>query len=722
MQDKDIIFALDIGTRKVMGVVARPQQGYLEIMESYSLEHQGRPMLDGQIHDIGKVTDLVKEITSRLQERLGFELEKVGVAVAGRNLLTFKGTGEKIFETQQEVNLELVRELELMAVESIISGAQEQLGNFHCVGYSPLYAYIDGARFFHPLGHRGKSVKIEVIATFLPQQVLESMLSVCKESGLEPVNITLEPIAAMQAIVPQDMRHLNIILVDIGAGTSDLALSRQGAVVAYGMVPEAGDEVTEAISQEFAVDFSMAEHIKRLLTPEQENANSFGPKIYYTDLWGRSQELERSKVEEVAGARAFEIADVIAKEALRLNGGKPHAVICIGGGSLTYGLVPALARSLGIAAHRVGVRLPSLIPNIRNFTHNLTGPEAVTPLGITLMTSQSCGINFIEVKVNGKLVRQIDFKQKKDLLNALILAGYSNRKLYPRVGLALTYELNGESCVKKGTLGKPAKIFINGKEAGSLSEQVNNGDEIVFEEARPGEDARASAGELADLSGTEVLYNGKSLAVYQELFINGLEAGADSLVIDRDCLQVKPPTIKKLLRQEGVELGTLEERQILVNINGSPRIITQGNFTLTVNGKESTLDTFLTGEDQVLFSLNNPRAYRIKDVLDLPESKTVISVEVNGKEFRLSREHKQIFMNGQRVKPEEFLIDGAEIRVYDAEESPVLLSELFRYIDFSPEQLKGKLLKFFVNDIPAGYTTLLTDGSRVKIILKEREE
>lgn len=63
--------------------------------------------------------------------------------------------------------------------------------------------------------------------------------------------LTLEPIAAIQVLIPKSMRRLNVALVDIGAGTSDIAITNEGTVTAYGMVPKAGDEITESVSEKF---------------------------------------------------------------------------------------------------------------------------------------------------------------------------------------------------------------------------------------------------------------------------------------------------------------------------------------------------------------------------------------------------------------------------------------------------------------------------------------
>ncbi len=78
--------------------------------------------------------------------------------------------------------------------------------------------------------------------------------------------MTLEPIAAINVLIPSSMRRLNVALVDIGAGTSDIAITDENTVTAYGMVPIAGDEVTEAISDHFLLDFPDAERVKKELS------------------------------------------------------------------------------------------------------------------------------------------------------------------------------------------------------------------------------------------------------------------------------------------------------------------------------------------------------------------------------------------------------------------------------------------------------------------------
>ena len=85
------------------------------------------------------------------------------------------------------------------------------------------------------------------------------MISSLRMAGLEAGSLTLEPIAALTVAIPPQMRLLNLALVDIGAGTSDIAVVQRETIVAYAMVPVGGDEITERLAAEYLLDFNTAE-------------------------------------------------------------------------------------------------------------------------------------------------------------------------------------------------------------------------------------------------------------------------------------------------------------------------------------------------------------------------------------------------------------------------------------------------------------------------------
>ena len=101
-------------------------------------------------------------------------------------------------------------------------------------------------------------------------------------------NMTLEPIAAINVAIPENFRMLNIALVDVGAGTSDISITREGSIIAYGMIPYAGDELTELIVQQYLVDFQTAEKMKLASSSEDEVTYEDIMSISHTDRADRA--------------------------------------------------------------------------------------------------------------------------------------------------------------------------------------------------------------------------------------------------------------------------------------------------------------------------------------------------------------------------------------------------------------------------------------------------
>ncbi len=695
-----------------MGIIARRRDDFLEILDAEVMEHPSRPMFDGQIHSIDEVAKTVKKIKDKLESRRGNKLDKVGVAVAGRNLLTYRSQAERYFIQSEEINRDLIRSLEFEAMDKIADTGKD-LSEFYCAGYSPVYYELDGNRISSPIGHRAKSVAIEIIVTFLPRIVLDSIFSVLRKAGLEALNLTLEPIAAMNAIIPQEMRKLNIVLVDIGAGTSDIAISREGVIFAYGMVPEAGDEITESICHNLLVDFSTAEKIKRSLESSQS--------IEYDDIWNRRRQSSTGEIVTFLNTAVKKLADSIAKAAIELNGSVPSAIVLVGGGSLTHKLIENLSLSFDMPCDKIGMRLPLMINGLSDLTGKLSGPEAVTPLGIAMMTEQSDGLRFIEVEVNGEKNILLDFQQKKDILGVLTFSGALNgKRMYPRPGLAITVKLNGELKVIKGTFGTPAKIVLNSKPVLELSERINHGDRIEFTEAINGEDARARLFDFVKLSPVTVNFNGIKRQYFALVILDGKPASLEVEVFDRANIEILPFRAQDVLRKENIDLESLSERQILVNVDGSPKMLLQRNFSLFINGRSGELNAEIKPDDEIKFSPDNPTYYRIKDVVDIGTGSDKMHINVDDRDIEVIIEDVQVFMNGHQVSAEEFLIDGADIRVYRVKERKFILSEIFKYIDIDPRRVMGKRMRILVDEEPAGFTTPLEDGSRVKFLFEER--
>ena len=488
-QSDQIIFALDIGTRSIVGIVGEPHDGKLKVLAVEAAEHEGRAMIDGQIDNIQKVAELASLVTSRLEERLGISLQKVCVAAAGRALQMQRGSFLLELPEEQTIDQELISRLETGAVsdaEMSLQAGDSTWKKLFLVGYTVAQYRLDHYPLTKLSGHRGKELEADVVATFLPSEVVESLYSAMKAAGLQVVSMTLEPIAAMNAAIPAELRLLNLALVDIGAGTTDIAVCSGGSVVGYTMATIAGDEITESIMRAFLVDFATAEQIKRTMEP--------GEKVCYTDILGLENELPYETVEAAIEEPMDRLAKAIAKQILEVNTTAPSALFLAGGGSKLKPLRGKVAEALEMEERRVAVAGTNIAKSAFSDGLDLGNPEYTTPLGIAISAGLGLLNDSYRITLNGKPAKLF----RSGVLTArdvLLMNGYTYQDMIGRTGRNLTLTVDGRRTVLRGEPSTSAILQING-ESGTFGSVVRAGDALTFTPAVSGRDASSTLGEL----------------------------------------------------------------------------------------------------------------------------------------------------------------------------------------------------------------------------------
>ncbi|MFA5657806.1 MAG: cell division protein FtsA, partial [Oscillospiraceae bacterium] len=143
-----LIFALDIGTRNVVGIVGQNDDGVFSVLDSETCAHTKRAMKDGQIEEIDEVAKVVKNVKSILEERLGIRLSSVSIAAAGRALKTQRATLDIDIPSSDPITDELERSFEIEAVSLAQHELDKQLKGdstaFYCVGHSVVSFSLDG--------------------------------------------------------------------------------------------------------------------------------------------------------------------------------------------------------------------------------------------------------------------------------------------------------------------------------------------------------------------------------------------------------------------------------------------------------------------------------------------------------------------------------------------------------------------------------------------------
>lgn len=489
----DRIFALDIGTRTVVGIIGERDGDNFRILECVSKPHTRRAMVDGQVEDIKQVAKIVGEVKAHLEAKIGCTLQRACIAAAGRALRTVNISKEFDIAESEIVTEEMVASMEMETISLAQSRLDEETQGdgtlFYCVGHNVVSYYLDDYRMISLTGHKGQRAQINMVVAFLPGIVVEGLYSVMELNKLEVQSLTLEPIAAMNVIIPPEIRLINIALVDIGAGTSDIAISKDGSIIAYAMATVAGDEITEEIIKTYLVDFSAAEQMKY-------DADT-GEIIKYKDIFGIPHSVSQEDFIESILSGMDNLASTVCNTILKINGGSPQAVFLVGGGSLIKGLTTLMADKLDIDEDRVAVGSGEFVRNVDMGGFKM-GAEYITPIGIGVTALNDRGYDFSVITVNDKKVRVFDTK-KLTVFQLLSAAGFKAAEIMGHSGQGLTFTLNGNKIFRKGTLMTSAEIMVNGKNAG-LTTVVTQGDRVTLTPAKNGENAHTSLRNEIDYS------------------------------------------------------------------------------------------------------------------------------------------------------------------------------------------------------------------------------
>ena len=658
MNSNDLIFSLDIGTRSIIGVVGNIRNKKFNVLCEKYKEHEERAMVDGQIHDINLVAKTVKNVKDGIEKELGIKLENVAIAAAGRYLRTSEAKSEMILNSNEEITKDIIRTLELSAVKK----TEEEIckntdGKLYCVGYSVKSYYLNSYVISNLQGHKGEKIEAEVIATFLPRSVVDSLYSVMKKVNLQVTSLTLEPIAAIEAAVPPKLRLLNIALVDIGAGTSDIAISSKERISAYGMVPVAGDEITETIAQEYLVDFNEAENIKRTVYEKGE--------VTFSDVLGIENTVKKEDISKLIKPVVSKMAEAIASKMIEINGDKsPAAVFLVGGGARTPFLIEELAEKLKIDPKRIAIKDRNSVEDC--ICDNNLGSAGVTVLGIALNSIKHLGDNFIDVYLNDEIISL--FSADGNTVSDIFLQSGTNPSLLiGKAGKNIRFNINGKKRIVFGNLGENAVIKVNGK-VSDLESKIKNGDRIEVIYAKKGKDATATVSEyVGNINSISIYLDNKLINIDPQILINGKYASVDATINEGDDVRIFLPN-----KLEDFKKYILKNEEIILYKDNE--ILSEDYELLEEDKLESK---------KVEIDISPKANIEVKEEIKNVDNKLV--VKVNGDEVVLTGKTSYVFV------------------------------DIFNFIDFDLTMPKGKIINLILNEKKAAYMDKLKNGDVIEI-------
>lgn len=709
MENK-LLFALDIGTRSIVGVVGEKNDSGIRMLAAQRQEHTTRAMLDGQIHDVPEVAKVIISVKTRLEKDFG-PLKEVAVAAAGRALSTLNASAELDVHSRGYLTLQEERTLELMAIQS----AQKQLAtsrvvndpaSYYCVGHSIIAYSLDGTIMKTLVGQRGHKAAVEIISTFLPRQVIDSLQAAVKSAGLEIGTLTLEPIAAINVLIPQTMRHLNLALVDVGAGTSDVAITRNGSVIGYGMVPIAGDEITEELSGRYLLDFKVAETLKRRL-----GRNSKG--LSYVDVLGIKHSESPAEIIREITPVVTELAQAIAAQIILLNQSVPQAILLVGGGSLTPLLPEILAKVMNMPKDRVAVRRPDAIEDIQDVPASFCTPDAVTPLGI-LKIAGSEALNFLNVVLNEQPLRLFNLGGLT-VGDALLAAGIDARSLAGRPGLGITLNINGERLFLPGSHGQAGQLTINGRPA-NFSESVCEKDVIHVEKGVDGKSPTPCLADLVKLPEPFLVeLENRQYILPPLILLNEAPATAEDTLSDRDKVYWSPAdNVDRAFRSARIPV---EPARYFYTLNGTERTHSVWP-AFSINGTACPASTPVSPGDRL--GLLQPSLPSISEVLGFkPEDTEPLEVFFNGISCQVPTRRFTLSLNGVAAELSDPAPDGSTLEFILSGENQPTLADVLLAAEFNPCDLPATGgVAVVLNGKVAEYTSCVKNGDKIDILVK----
>lgn len=738
------VFGLDIGTRNVVGTVGyQTDDKEFVVTAQYVREHETRAMLDGQIHDIGRVAKTIKEVKDELEKQTGQPLEEVCIAAAGRVLKTVTTHVEYEYAQESVVTGEDVHTLDLLGIEK----AQEALKEvndtsykFYCVGYSTVKFFLNDEVFISLEGHKANKIGEDIIVTFLPEDVVDGLYAAVGQAGLSVANMTLEPIAAINVAIPENYRMLNIALVDVGAGTSDISITRDGSIIAYGMIPHAGDELTEVIVQHFLVDFNMAESIKLQSTTSDT--------VTYKDIMSIEHTIPAQDVWDVAAPVVDNIAQEVSTKIRELNGDKTvSACFVVGGGGKIHGFTEKLAEDLDLPEERVALRGEEVLGDVTFEQEDIKkDPLLVTPIGICLNYYDQRN-NFIMVRFNGERIKLYD-NNRLTIVDAALQAGFPNDELFPKRGTPINFTVNGVARLVRGETGEGAVVTMNGKPA-SINTPLEPNSEIIIEPSTAGEAAEYKISQLDEYNHSVITFviNGRKVSCPRFVQVNGRLEPEDYSIRENDVIETRNYyTVRQIaqfmdlvidtdqmifVNNEEADLDTLVYENFSVewktdeygvaridnnNYNDTQESDSDDASVLAeqdANSTESDNTVTRTSEqmmNQVLDELHDEFAKEAEASAvpenELPENelpKNDIQEEIHEEDS--SENTVTVIVNGEPVE-----LSGKDTYIF---------VDIFTHISFDLQAGKGRAIATVINGRDAQFSEELHEGDKIELYWKE---
>jgi cell division protein FtsA len=376
--NSEIVVALDIGTTKICAIAARQDQnGKLEILGTGKVESVG--VLRGVVSNIEKTVKGIADAVAETEKNAGIEIGVVNVGIAGqhikslqhRGMLTRQSTHDEISQEDIDQLINDMHKLVLPPGDKIIHVIPQE------------YIVDNEQGIIDPIGMSGR--RLEANFHIITGQITatKNIYKCVEKANLELATLTLEPIASAAAVLSHEEMEAGVALVDIGGGTTDLAIFHEGIIRHSAVIPFGGNVITKDIKDGCSVMQQQAEKLKIRFGCALDTELTENRIITIPGLKGRPhKEISELNLARIIQARVEEIFDHIFWE-IRRSGYERRltaGIVITGGGALLRHITNLVELRTGLSA-RVGHPTEQLA---HGYDHELASPVFATAVGLVV--------------------------------------------------------------------------------------------------------------------------------------------------------------------------------------------------------------------------------------------------------------------------------------------------------------------------------------------------
>src|SRR3954470_22239869 len=388
----EIIVGLDIGTTKICCIVGEVTPDGINVIGIGN--HPSRELRKGVVINIEATVSSIRRAVEEAELMAGAEINAVYAGIAGGHIRGFNSQGVVAVKDKEVRQGDIDRVLD--AARAINIPQDREI--LHVLPQEYIIDEQDGIR--EPLGMSGVRLEAKVHIVTAAVSSAQNIVKCCNRTGLNVADIVLEPLASAEAVLTEEEKELGVALVDMGGGTTDIALFHDGAVKHTAVLAIGGNHLTSDIAAGLRTPIAEAERIKQRYGYARTSMVTRDERVDVPSVGGRSSRtITRQILCEIIEPRLDEIFQLFRREIVKsgYEGCLSSGVVLTGGSTLLPGMIEMAEEVLGMPARQ------GLPMHVHGLTDVISSPIYATGVGLVLYGMKRQDKNFFRVRENNVL-------------------------------------------------------------------------------------------------------------------------------------------------------------------------------------------------------------------------------------------------------------------------------------------------------------------------------